>query len=248
MSHAPTPQATVMVVEDDPVIRALIIKLLDAEGHRVIGCCDGRELGAQLKRTSPDVIVLDVMMPGEDGLSICRRLSADSNAAILIVSAKGDEIDRVLGLEIGADDYLAKPFSPRELAARVKALVRRQRREEPKEELGFAYAFAGWCLNTESRTLLGPDGEPVRLTGAEYALLLIFVERPNRVLSREKILDLTSGRSYDPFDRAIDVQLSRLRKKLNEDARDAGLIRTVRGGGYILTASVTRTKATLAPD
>lgn len=233
----------IAVVEDDPEIRALVVGLLTREGYEAFGCADGGELDKALARRRVDLLVLDLMMPGEDGLSICRRLRAGViELPILMVTAKGDEIDRVVGLELGADDYLVKPFNPRELVARVRAILRRTRdaqRPSPaarSEVLG----FAGWRLDTGSRMLTDPDGRPVELTGGEFDLLMALITHPQRVLHRDQLMDWTRGRNAAPYDRAIDVQLSRLRRKLARPEAAEPLVRTIRGGGYLFAPTVTR--------
>ena len=198
----------------------------------------GAALDGILSRTRPNLVILDLMLPGEDGLSICRRLRANSGSIpILMLTAKGDPIDRVVGLELGADDYLTKPFNPRELVARVRAILRRARgMTEP--EANRRYTFADFVIDLDARTLFTTAGEPVPLTTAEFDLLACFVQRPRRVLSREQLLDWTRGRNADPFDRAIDMTISRLRKKIDAAAPGTNLISTVRNNGYLFVASV----------
>ncbi|WP_300534266.1 response regulator [Sphingosinicella sp.] len=232
----------IAVVEDDNEIRALVTGLLARVGFEVSGCRSGAELDRLLERQRVDLAVLDIMLPGEDGLSICRRLRARGDLAVLMVTAKGEDVDRIIGLEIGADDYLAKPFNPRELVARVRAILRRTRETnrvsvaaQPSER----YRFGGWTLDVGARALASPAGDAVDLTGGEFDLLLAFITHPQRVLNRDQLLDWTRGRSAGPFDRAIDVQLSRLRRKLGDNG-GAALIKTVRGGGYLFAASVER--------
>jgi two-component system OmpR family response regulator len=237
-----TDQTLIAVAEDDPEIRALVSSLLTREGFEVEACSGGAELDRLFQRRRIDLVVLDVMMPGEDGISICRRLRARGDVAILMVTAKGDEIDRVIGLEVGADDYLPKPFNPRELVARVRAILRRTREahrvsETPARE---TYSFAGWTLDAASRDLTTPTGEEVPLTGGEFDLLLVMLTHPQRVLNRDQLLDWTRGRSAQPFDRTIDVQMSRLRRKLEDDTGATSIIRTVRGGGYLFSPTVAR--------
>jgi two-component system OmpR family response regulator len=236
------PQTTVVaVVEDDPEIRALIGDLLSREGFEVVGCASGEILDRALARRRVDLVVLDLMLPGEDGLSICRRLRGGPiETPVLMVTAKADDIDRIVGLELGADDYLAKPFNPRELVARVRAILRRTRDVHrpvatPPAEV---FRFAGWSLDAGSRRLENAAGQTVELTGGEFDLLLVFLTHAQRVLNREQLLDWTRGRSAAPFDRTIDVQLSRLRRKLGDD--DASIIRTVRGGGYMFAPALDR--------
>jgi len=232
------PQALIAIVEDDEEILRLVSSLLSQEGYAVEAAENGAALDAVLSRTRPDLIILDLMLPGEDGLSICRRLRANNGSIpILMLTAKGDPIDRVVGLELGADDYLTKPFNPRELVARVRAILRRARgMTEP--EANRRYTFADFVIDLDARTLFTTAGEPVPLTTAEFDLLACFVQRPRRVLSREQLLDWTRGRNADPFDRAIDMTISRLRKKIDAAAPGVNLISTVRNNGYLFVANV----------
>ncbi len=229
----------IAVVEDDPEIRDLTVGLLTREGYEVAACEDVAAFDRLAARRRVDLVLLDIMLPGEDGLSLCRRLRATAATAVLMVTAKGDDIDRVVGLEVGADDYLAKPFNPRELVARVRAILRRTRAgpamPPPPREVA---CFDGWRLDLGSRDLTAPDGRPVNLSGGEFDLLVCFLRHPQRVLSRDQLLDWTRGRNAAPYDRTIDVQLSRLRRKLDDPPDGSGLIRTVRGGGYLFSAPV----------
>jgi two-component system, OmpR family, response regulator len=231
----------ILVVDDHREIRDAVTKYLERNGLRATAARDAVEMDVQLKAGRFDLVVLDVMMPGEDGLSVARRLSAAGGPPVLMLSALSEETDRVVGLEIGADDYLAKPFSPRELLARVKAILRRSdRRELPAGTLtGRKLAFAGWTLDTDTRDLVrDADGIASALTSAEFKLLIAFLERPRFVLSREQLLDITSGRSAEVFDRTIDNQVSRLRRKIEVDPAQPKIITTVRSGGYSLAADV----------
>jgi two-component system, OmpR family, response regulator len=234
--------STVMIVEDDADIRGLVAGLLTREGFDVREAGNAAAMDESLLRGRPDLIILDVMLPGEDGLSICRRLRAKHSLPILMLTAKGDEIDRVVGLEMGADDYLVKPFGPRELIARVRALLRRAAAgtapSEPEDmrRLG----FDRFVINLDARQVTDADGLSLTLTSAEFDLLACFVSRPLRVLTRDQILDWTRGRGADPFDRTVDVLISRLRKKLDAASPGSNLINTVRNGGYLFTASVTQ--------
>lgn len=225
--------AHLLVVEDDREIRALVCRTLKEEGWRVSQATDGREMDAFLKTGRVDLILLDVMLPGEDGLSLCRRLRATSAVPILIVSARGDDIDRVVGLEIGADDYLPKPFNARELVARVRALLRRATLSayEPTVR-GKRLTFSGWTIDMRLRTLTNAEGTLVMLTPAEFDLLQVLCERAGRVLTREQLIDLTQGRAATPNERSIDILVSRLRRKMEGDVNLPRLIRTVRAGGY----------------
>jgi two-component system OmpR family response regulator len=190
-----------------------------------------------------DLILLDLMLPGEDGLALCRALRAESNIPIIMLTAKGDEVDRVIGLEMGADDYLPKPFGSRELIARIKAVLRRSRDQTPDgdpDRQARHYHFDRWSLAAGARELVRDDGVTVALSTGEYDLLIAFVERPQRVLNRDQLLDLARGRSATGLDRSIDTQVSRLRKKLERDPADPKIIKTVWGGGYVFTPAVSR--------
>lgn len=235
----------IAVVEDDPEIRSLVGGLLLREGFEVALCNDASDLDRELERRRVDLIVLDLMLAGEDGLSICRRLrTGPMSTPVLMVTAKGDDLDRIIGLEIGADDYLGKPFNPRELVARVRAILRRTRdiHHAAANSSPDVYRFAGWTLNAASRLLHNSNGGPVDLTGGEFDLLMVFLTHPQRVLNRDQLLDWTRGRSAGPLDRTIDVQLSRLRRKLGDDAKVPSVIKTVRGGGYLFSATVDRAR------
>jgi len=202
---------------------------------------DATEMEAALARGPVDLVVLDVMLPGEDGLAICRRLAGPEGPAIIMLSAMGEETDRIVGLELGADDYLPKPCNPRELLARVRAVLRRRQEPRPSEgELGAGCEFAGWRLDLVRRELRSPQGVIVNLSSGEFTLLRAFVERPQRVLTRDRLLDLARGPDSDAYDRAIDVQISRLRKKLDDGSSGVELIRTIRNEGYLFNARVAR--------
>jgi two-component system OmpR family response regulator len=234
----------ILVVDDDREIRSLVAQLLRKHGFRVTDAADGREMMQALDGGRFDLAVLDLMLPGEDGLSLCRRVRAGSALPIIMLTAMGEETDRIVGLEMGADDYLPKPFNPRELLARIRAVLRRSSGEapEPAEAAGGGLrVFEGWSLDLAKRELRAPDGTLVPLTAGEYDLLAAIVERPGKVLSRDQLLDLTRGRDAAPFDRSVDVQISRLRRKLEPDPKEPLIIKTVRGGGYVFTCEVTRT-------
>jgi two-component system OmpR family response regulator len=235
----------VLVVDDDAEIRDLLREYLQKQGYRVSAVADGRAMRAAIEVGRPDVIVLDLMMPGEDGLALCRDLRARSEVPIIMLTARGDETDRIVGLEMGADDYLPKPFNPRELLARIRSVLRRARslpqNLEPPEVA--AYRFAGWTLDVATRNLAAPDRVVVPLGGTEFRLLRVFLDHPNRVLTRDQLIDFMLSRDAAPFDRAIDVQVSRLRQRLRDDARDPALIRTVRGQGYVFAAPVEAVRA-----
>jgi two-component system OmpR family response regulator len=233
--------AHILVVDDHREIRDLVSRALTRDGFRVSTAGDGRAMRKVLADSRIDLILLDLMLPGEDGLSLCRALRAESNIPIIMLTAKGDEVDRVVGLEMGADDYLAKPFGSRELIARIKAVLRRSR-EKPTaspDRRPRRYRFGGWRLDTGARELLREDGVTVPLSTGEYDLLLALVERPQRVLNRDQLLDLARGRAANALDRSIDTQVSRLRKKLEHDPGAPKIIKTVWGGGYMFTPEVT---------
>jgi two-component system OmpR family response regulator len=235
------PAPHILVVDDDREIRELLSRFLEKQGMRVTAARDAREARKAWPLGRYHLVVLDLMMPGEPGLDFARWLRSQSDVPIVILTAMGEETDRIVGLELGADDYVAKPFNPRELLARIRAVLRRASGEgAAKEPPAKVIRFAGWTLEPGRRRLLNPDGAEVSLTGGEYELLLVLVERPNRVLTRDMLMDLLRGRQAGPFDRAIDVAVSRLRRKLEDDGRNPTLIKTVRGGGYVLAATVER--------
>jgi two-component system OmpR family response regulator len=227
---------SVLVVDDDDGLRGEIVGYLAAQGFAVEGAADAAAMDRTLARRSFDLIVLDVLMPGEDGLSICRRLAGRGGAGLLFMSALGEEIDRILGLELGADDYLPKPCNPRELLARVRAILRRRSGDSPPAHAG--YAFEGFTLDILRRELRAPSGAAVLLTGGEFSLLVSFLEHPRRIFSREQLVEASRG-YVDTVDRAIDVQIFRLRRKLGgRGGHD--MIRTFRGSGYLFDAEVGR--------
>ncbi len=232
----------ILIVDDHREIRELVSRVLAKEGFRVSLAADGKAMRKLLADGRIDLILLDLMLPGEDGLALCRGLRTESNIPIIMLTAKGEEVDRVIGLEMGADDYLAKPFGSRELIARTKAVMRRSRMETSGEDRRKPklFRFDGWALNTETRELLRDDGVAVPLSTGEYDLLLALVERPRRVLNRDQLLDLARGRSATALDRSIDTQVSRLRKKIETDPGDPKIIQTVWGGGYIFTPAVSQ--------
>jgi two-component system OmpR family response regulator len=235
-----TKQDHILVVDDDAEIRSLLREYLQKQGYRVTVVADGKAMQAALATAHPDLVVLDLMLPGEDGLSLCRTLRARSSLPVIMLTARGEETDRIVGLEMGADDYLAKPFSPRELLARIRSVLRRTRSlpDNLAPETVSAFRFGGWTLDAATRNLTAPDGVVIALSGTEYRLLRIFLAHPNRVLTREQLIDLMSSRDAEAFDRAIDVQVSRLRHRLREDAREPTIIKTVRSQGYVLAAHV----------
>ncbi|MEP7262766.1 MAG: response regulator [Usitatibacter sp.] len=226
----------ILVVDDDQEIRKHLAAYLERNGLRVSTLPDGRELARTLEERAVDLLVLDLMLPGVDGLTLCREVRSRSRMPVLILSARGEDVDRIVGLEMGADDYLAKPFHPRELLARIRAVLSRSAGQEaPPASSG--YAFGGRTLDMIRRTLSREDGTVIALSGAEFELLSIFVTRPNRVLSRDLLVELTQGREAPAYDRSIDVRVSRLRQAM-EDNAEPRLLRTVYGEGYILSARV----------
>jgi two-component system OmpR family response regulator len=237
-----TESTRILLVDDDRELRDLVSRLLERHGYHVATAKDSREMTAALARGKADLLILDVMLPGKDGLQICREIREESHVPILMLTAMGEEADRVVGLEMGADDYLAKPFSPRELLARVRALLRRadymKASAAPQRNGNRILRFAGWKLDLGRRRLEAPDGLLVGLTSGEFEMLVAFVEHPQRVLSRDQLLDLTRGRDSSPFDRSIDVQVSRLRRKIEADPKTPSMIVTVRGDGYEFTQAV----------
>jgi len=224
----------ILFVEDDADIRSLVADFLTQNGYRMSVTREGRELDRTLEVSRIDLLILDIMLPKEDGLSLCRRIRATSDIPIIMLTARGREIDRVVGLEMGADDYLTKPFSTHELLARIRALLRRANlARAPREHRPASLSFCGWKLDLGARRLQSADGAAVPLTGGEFELLVAFCQHPRRVLTREQLLDLTRGRAGALLDRSIDIQVSRLRRKIEEDPKDPVLIQTVRSGGYI---------------
>lgn len=235
----------VLIVDDDREIRELLKTYLERNGYRTTTAGDGRAMWAALKEHRVDLIVLDLMLPGDDGLTLCRTLRAHatlSHLPVIMLTALGEEMDRIVGLEMGADDYLPKPFNPRELLARIKSVLRRSHGVPAGLEADeiAQFHFSGWTLDVISRQLTSPDGLIIALSDGEYRLLRIFLEHPNRVLSRDQLLDLTRGREAIPFDRSIDVQVGRVRKRLNDTGPEPVIIKTVRGEGYVLASHVER--------
>ena len=232
----------ILVVDDHSEIRDLLKRFLEQHGLRVSCARDGKEMKRLLEEREFDLLVLDLMMPGEDGLTLCRELRVKSNLPIIMLTAMGEETDRIIGLEMGADDYLAKPFNPRELLARIKAVMRRtQADNQPAAEtLTRDLRFDRWLLDINRRELVDEDGVGLSLSTAEFDLLKVFLERPQRVLSRDQLLDLARGREAVAFDRAIDTLVSRLRRKLERDPKNPELIKTIWGGGYMFSADVTQ--------
>jgi two-component system OmpR family response regulator len=231
--------ARILVVDDDREIRTLLAEYLVANGYGARAVADGPAMWHALEGNDVDLIVLDLTLPGEDGLTLCRTLRGRSELPVIMLTARGAALDRIIGLEMGADDYVPKPFEPRELLARIRSVLRRVRNaHDPPEAAARKLRFGTWVLDRTARHLVSADGIIVAMSGAEYRLLTVFLDHPNRVLSRDQLLDLTSGREIDAFDRAIDLQVSRLRQRLGDDARAPALIKTVRSEGYVFAATV----------
>jgi DNA-binding response OmpR family regulator len=240
----------VLVVDDDPDIRSLIKDYLEDEGFRITTAGDGAQMRKALEREPAQLVILDVRLPGESGLDLALHLRQSSEVPIIMLSQKDDVVDRVAGLELGADDYVPKPFHLRELLARIRSLIRRSEvraesdavppKDKAKEEGDESLRFSGWLLNTRRRELFSPDDDPVDLSAGEFNLLVAFVERPNRILSRDQLLDIVYNREAALFDRSIDVQIGRLRRKIEADPKRPTLIKTVRGAGYMFTGDVQR--------
>ena len=247
-TEIPAPKASdgqrLLVVDDDREIRDLLSALLTRRGYKVVTAREEHEMRQILESSRVDLIILDLMLPGKDGLTICRELRATKAIPIIMLTSRGEPMDRIVGLEMGADDYLPKPFEVRELEARVKAVLRRSKASfssaDPDCSFGARFTFAGWTLDARQRQLFSPQNVLVDLTSGELALLLVFAERPQRVLSRDQLMDLARGREATAFDRSIDVQVSRLRGKIESDPKAPELIKTVRSSGYIFTPLVKR--------
>jgi two-component system OmpR family response regulator len=250
MTHTDDPNrpARLLMIEDDPEIAGMVGQMLSGHGYQVQRLPDGREVERAMKREPVDLVILDLMLPGEDGVSICRRLRRNHAVPVLMLTALASEADRVIGLESGADDYLCKPFAPRELLARVRALLRRARWTStvPGDEPS-CYAFDGWMLDVLRMNLFSPDRLQVPLTSAEFALLSTFCRKPQQVLSRESLLALMHSQPAAVFDRAIDTLIARLRRKIEDDVREPARIKTVRNGGYIFTPNVTQAQRSDLP-
>ncbi|MEO8653305.1 MAG: response regulator [Ramlibacter sp.] len=235
----------ILIVDDDSEIRTLLGRYFEKNGLRATAVADGRAMWQALDRGAFDLVVLDLMLPGDDGLTLCRNLRAHSDIPVIMLTARGEETDRIVGLEMGADDYLAKPFSARELLARIKVILRRARSLPPnlRPEEESEIRFGEWVLDTRQRHLVSAGGVVTPIGGAEYRLLRIFLDHPNRVLSRDQLMEMTQGKEADALDRSIDVQVSRLRRRLGDGSRDAAMIKTVRGEGYVLSVPVLKDAA-----
>lgn len=231
----------ILIVDDDREIRTLLADYLELNGCTCLMAAEGNAMWAALDQQQVDLVVLDLNLPGDDGLTLCRNLRAKSDVPVIMLTARSEPLDRILGLEMGADDYLPKPFEPRELLARIRSVLRRTHstQRNSQGEAVQKLKFADWTLDLTARHLLSPDGMVIALSGAEFRMLSIFLEQPNRILTRDQLLNILHGRDADPFDRSIDIQISRLRQKLHEDARTPQIIKTVRNGGYVLAVTVT---------
>lgn len=234
--------AQILIVDDDHEIRILLAEYLEKNGYRTLTAADGKVMWKTLDEARIDLIVLDLNLPGEDGLTLCRNLRSRSDIPVVMLTARGEPLDRILGLEMGADDYLPKPFEPRELFARIRSVLRRTQAMPPNMQHAEVQQvhFSGWTMDFTARHLINREGVVVALSGAEFRMLKVFLEHANRVLSRDQLLNLTQGRDADPFDRSIDLQISRLRQKLGDDARSPQIIKTVRNEGYVLATQVDR--------
>lgn len=242
-AEQPASEANILICDDDPDLRHLLGQFLADHGYAVVGVGGGRELARHMRSGDPvDLVILDIMLPGQSGIEICRDLRASSNIPILMLTARGDETDRVVGLEIGADDYVSKPFSPNELLARIKALLRRSRMSGGAQasERKRGYEFEGWRLDILRRELRNPEGVIVDLSRGEYDLLVAFLDMPQRILSREQLLEAARSPDATNFDRSVDVQVSRLRRKIDISAEGESFIKTVRGAGYMFVPAVKR--------
>jgi two-component system OmpR family response regulator len=236
------PTTHILIVDDDREIRDLLSRILTRRGFKVSAAREEQEMRRVLASSRIDLVVLDLMLPGKDGLALCRELRTTMAIPIIMLTARGEPTDRVVGLEMGADDYLAKPFDPRELEARIRAVLRRSSNAmaAASDAQGAILKFGGWTLDLRQRQLTSPDGDLVDVTSGEFDLLAVFAERPQRILRRDQLIDLARGRDAAPFDRSIDVQVSRLRRKLEVDPRSPQIIKTIRSGGYIFTPAVDR--------
>jgi two-component system, OmpR family, response regulator len=235
-----TDRPHLLIVDDDREIRSLLAQYLEKHDFRTTAVADGKEMRRTMERSHVDLVVLDLMLPGEDGLSLCRELRSRSQVPVVMLTARGEDVDRIVGLELGADDYVAKPFNPRELLGRIKAILRRAAHapRDPSPDNVRGFSFNGWRLDTVTRALTDGAGKEVALSGAEYRLLAVLLGAGNRVLTRAQLTELLRGRDADPFDRSIDVRVSRLRQILGDDARAPQIIKTVYGEGYVVGVTV----------
>jgi two-component system OmpR family response regulator len=233
-------EKTILIVDDDAELRQLLKEYFSESGYYVLLASEGSQMWEQIKSNTVDLVILDLMLPGEDGLVLCRNLRAQSPVPILMLTARGDQMERIIGLEMGADDYLHKPFIPRELLARAKNILRRAGEGARSAVEARQLHFSGWALDLDAHHLIDKEGVVVPLSAGEFRLLKTLVENSNRVMSRDQLLDVFSGREAGPFDRTIDVMISRLRRRLNDDAGDTALIKTIRSEGYLFSAKVER--------
>jgi two-component system OmpR family response regulator len=236
-----TAPTRILLVDDEPTLREPLAAYLARQGFVVRESDSAAAARAALVEETPDLVLLDVMMPGEDGLSLCRHLTETRGLPVILLTARGEATDRIVGLEIGADDYVVKPFEPRELVARIRSVLRRAQRPTAAPEDDAGYEFEGWRLDPLKRRLTDPEGATVPISTAEFRLLVAFLDNPRRVLDRDRLLDMVQGREAHLFDRAVDNQVSRLRRKIESDNRNPRFIQTVRGGGYRFGAEVRRT-------
>jgi len=236
------PPVRLLVVDDEAALREPLAEYLSRQGFVVSQAASAAEARAFLRDAAPDLVLLDIMMPGEDGLSLCRHLVETRHLPTIFLTARGEATDRIVGLEIGADDYVVKPFEPRELVARIRSVLRRASRP-PAEGEDEVFAFENWMLDPLKRRLIDPEGAVVPISSAEFRLLMAFLEHPRQVLDRDRLLEMVQGREAHLFDRAVDNQVSRLRRKIEADSRNPQLIQTVWGGGYMLAAEVRRRPA-----
>lgn len=230
----------ILLVDDEPALREPLAEYLVRQGFAVTQAASAAEARTILLNQTPDLALLDIMMPGEDGLSLCRHLTEAKEMPVILLTAKGEAMDRIIGLEIGADDYVVKPFEPRELVARIRSVLRRAVRSGPAPQEDALYEFEGWQLDPVKRRLTDPQGVVIPISSAEFRLLVAFLDHPRQVMDRDRLLDMVQGREAHLFDRAVDNQVSRLRRKIEDEAREPRLIQTVRGGGYVLAADVRR--------
>lgn len=237
-------QTRLLLVDDEATLREPLADYLSRQGFSVRQAEDAARARSSMLEERPDLVLLDIMMPGEDGLSLCRHLADAREIPVILLTARSEAMDRIVGLEIGADDYVVKPFEPRELVARIRSVLRRAARPPAAPEEDALYEFDGWVLDPLKRRLNDPEGTVVPISSAEFRLLLAFLSHPRQVLDRDRLLDMVQGREAHLFDRAVDNQVSRLRRKMESDSRDPRLIQTVWGGGYRLAADVRR----IAPD
>ena len=246
MGEGLSPQ--LLLVDDEAALREPLADYLSRQGFVVTQAASAAQARSYLRSQSPDLVLLDIMMPGEDGLSLCRHLSESRSIPTILLTAKGEATDRIVGLEIGADDYVVKPFEPRELVARIRSVLRRATRDSAPQAENEMLLFDGWQLDPLKRRLINPEGAVVAISSAEFRLLAAFLDHPRQVLDRDRLLDMVQGREAHLFDRAVDNQISRLRRKIEVDSRNPQLIQTVWGGGYMLAADVRRVPATIQTE